>query len=318
MRIGEDYSVVNKEEFYFDSRDGEHKIHAIKWIPEEEKPVCILQIVHGMSEYIDRYDDFARFLANKGILVVGDDHLGHGKSVKPGEPYGYFCKEDAPTVLVRDEHRLKKMIQEKYPGVPYLILGHSMGSFITRNYLMRYGSGVNGALIVGTGMQSKPTLLCARALAAIEKVFCGEKHVSKLVDKAAFGVYNKKIESPKTSFDWLSRNEENVQKYINDPMCGFIFTVNGFQTLFKLIYHLHDTEKLKQMPVNLPIFFLAGADDPVGNYGKSVEKVYESFRAIGMENVQIKLYPKDRHEILNEVDKEEVYADIYRWILQRI
>ena len=316
--IGEDCSVVNKEEFYFDSRDGEHKIHAIKWIPEEEKPVCILQIVHGMSEYIDRYDDFARFLADKGILVVGDDHLGHGKSVKAGEPYGYFCKEDAPTVLVRDEHRLKKMIQGKYPGVPYLILGHSMGSFITRNYLMRYGSGVDGALIVGTGMQSKPILLCARALAAVEKAFCGAEHVSKLVDKAAFGVYNKKIESPKTSFDWLSRNEENVKRYIDDPMCGFIFTVNGFQTLFKLIYNLHDTEKLKQMPANLPIFFLAGADDPVGNYGKSVEKVYQSFCDIGMENVQMKLYPKDRHEILNEVDKDDVYADIYRWILQRI
>ncbi len=309
---------MNKEEFYFDSRDGDHKIHAIKWVPEVAKPVCILQIVHGMSEYIDRYDDFARFLADKGILVVGDDHLGHGKSVRPGEPYGYFCKEDAPTVLVRDEHRLKKMIQEKYPGVPYLILGHSMGSFITRNYLMRYGSGINGALIVGTGMQSKPTLLCARALAAIEKVFCGAEHVSKLVDKAAFGVYNKRIKSPKTSFDWLSRNEENVRKYIDDPLCGFIFTVNGFQTLFKLIYDLHDTEKLKQMPANLPIFFLSGADDPVGNYGKSVEMVYQSFRAMGMENVQMKLYPKDRHELLNEVDKEDVYGDIYRWILQRI
>ena len=310
--------MINKEEFYFDSRDGEHKIHAIKWIPEAEKPVCILQIVHGMSEYIDRYDDIAKYLADKGILVVGDDHLGHGKSVKPGEPYGYFCKEDAPTVLVRDEHRLKKMMQEKYPGVPYLILGHSMGSFITRNYLMRYGSGIDGAIIVGTGMQPKPVLLCALMLAAIEKVFCGEKHVSKLVDKAAFGVYNKRIEAPKTSFDWLSRNEDNVRKYVDDPLCGFIFTVNGFQTLFKLIYNLHDTEKLKQMPANLPIFFLSGADDPVGDYGRSVERVYQSFREIGMENVQMKLYPKDRHELLNEVDKEEVYGDIYRWILQRI
>lgn len=310
--------MINKEEFYFDSRDGEHKIHAIRWIPEAKKPVCVLQIVHGMSEHIDRYDDFANYLAGKGILVVGDDHLGHGKSVNPGESYGYFCKEDAPTVLVRDEHRLKKMMQEKNPGVPYLILGHSMGSFITRNYLMRYGSGIDGALIVGTGMQSKHALMFARALAAIEKVFCGEKHVSKLVDKAAFGVYNKKIEEPRTSFDWLSRNEDNVRKYIDDPLCGFIFTVNGFQTLFKLIYNLHDTEKLKKMPANLPIFFLAGAEDPVGNYGKSVETVYKSFREIGMENVQMKLYPKDRHELLNEVDKEDVYADIYRWILQRI
>ena len=113
--------MVKKQEFYFESRDREHKIHAIRWIPETERPVCIVQIVHGMAEYIDRYDEFASFLAGKGILVVGDDHLGHGKSVQQGEPYGYFCREDAATVLVRDEHRLKKMTQEQYPGVPYII-----------------------------------------------------------------------------------------------------------------------------------------------------------------------------------------------------
>ena len=309
--------MIKKEDFYFDSRDGEHKIHGIRWIPEE-RPVCIVQIVHGMAEYIDRYDEFARYLADKGIMVVGDDHLGHGKSVKPGEKYGYFCKEDAPTVLVRDEHRLKKITQKQYAGVPYIILGHSMGSFIVRNYLFRYGTGIDGALIVGTGMQSKPVLLCARILAGIDGALFGAGHISKLVDKAAFGVYNKRIDSPKTPFDWLSRNEDNVRRYINDPMCGFIFTANGFQTLFRLIRNLHDVEKLKKMPHSLPVFFLAGADDPVGDYGRSVERVYKSFKELGMENVQMKLYPKDRHEILNEVDREDIYGDIYRWILQRI
>lgn len=310
--------MIKKEEFYFDSRDGEHKIHAVKWIPETEKPVCILQIVHGMAEYVERYDEFAAYLANKGILVVGDDHLGHGKSVTPGEPYGYFCKEDAPTVLVRDEHRLKKMIQEQHVGVPYIILGHSMGSFITRNYLLRYGSGIDGAIIMGTGMQPKAVVMAAAALAAFQKVFCGGRHVSKLIDKAAFGSYNKRIESPKTDADWLSANEENVQKYLEDPLCGFVFTVNGFQTLFKLIRNLYDKEKLKTMPKNLPVFFVAGAEDPVGDYGRSVERVYQSYKDLGMENVQIKLYPGDRHEILNETDREDIYGDIYRWLLQRI
>ena len=271
-----------------------------------------------MAEYIDRYDEFARYLADKGIMVVGDDHLGHGKSVRPGEKYGYFCKADASTVLVRDEHRLKKITQKQYAGVPYIILGHSMGSFIARNYLYRYGTGIDGALIVGTGMQSKPILLCARILAGIDGALFGADHISKLVDKAAFGVYNKKIDSPKTPFDWLSRNEDNVRRYIDDPMCGFIFTANGFQTLFRLIRNLHDVEKLKKMPRSLPVFFLAGADDPVGDYGRSVERVYKSFQELGMENVQMKLYPKDRHEILNEVDREDIYGDIYRWILQRI
>ena len=310
--------MVNKEELYFDSRDGEHKIHAVRWIPDGEKPACILQIVHGMAEYIDRYDDFARFLADRGILVVGDDHLGHGKSVKPGEPYGYFCKEDAPTVLVRDEHRLKKMTQEQYTGVPYIILGHSMGSFITRNYLLKYGTGIDGAIIMGTGMYSRPSLVCGRALAALQRVFCGADHASKLLNMVVFGAYNKRIKSPKTPFDWFSRNEDNVREYINDPLCGFTFTVNGFQTLFKLIYNLHDKEKLSKMPKNLPVFFLSGADDPVGDYGRSVELTYRSYQEIGMENVQMKLYPEDRHELLNEVDKEDVYGDIYRWILQRV
>lgn len=312
-----DYRMTKKQDFYFDSRDGEHKIHAVRWSPEE-RPVCIVQIVHGMSEYIDRYDEFARYLADKGIMVVGDDHLGHGKSVRAGEKYGYFCKEDAPTVLVRDEHRLKKITQEQYAGVPYIILGHSMGSFITRNYLFRYGTGIDGAIIVGTGMQPKSVLLFARILAGIDGALFGADHVSKLVDKAAFGVYNKKIKSPKTPFDWLSRNEDNVRKYIDDPMCGFIFTDNGFQTLFRLIRNLHDVGKLKQMPLSLPVLFLAGTDDPVGDYGRSVERVYKSFQELGMENVQMKLYPGDRHEILNEVDREDIYGDIYRWILQRI
>ena len=310
--------MVKKEDFYFDSRDGEHKIHAVKWIPDAQKPACILQVVHGMAEYIDRYDDFARFLADRGILVVGDDHLGHGRSVTPGEPYGYFCREDAPTVLVRDEHRLKKMMQEQYAGVPYIILGHSMGSFITRNYLLKYGAGIDGAIIMGTGMQPKPVLMCALALAAVQRMIFGADHVGKLIDKLAFGAYGKRIKSPKTSFDWLSRNEDNVRKYVKDPLCGFTFTVNGFQTLFTLIYNLHDREKISKMPKNLPVFFLSGADDPVGDYGGSVELVCRSFEEIGMENVQMKLYPKDRHEILNEVDKEDVYGDIYRWILQRV
>lgn len=311
-------SMVTKEEFYYDSRDGEHKIHAVRWLPETPKPVCIVQIIHGMAEYIERYDELARFLAEKGILVVGDDHLGHGKTVRPGEAYGYFCKDDAATVLVRDEHRLKKITQEQYPGVPYVILGHSMGSFIARNYLLRYGTGIQGAIICGTGMQSKATLAGGRVVAAIQRVFCGDRHVSKLLDKMAFGTYNKRVGTPQTAYDWLSRNPDNVKKYMDDPLCGFVFTVNGFRTLFKLIGNLHDKEALSGMPKSLPVFFIAGEADPVGNYGESVKKVYQSFQDMGMEKVQLKLYPEERHEIFNEEARQDIYMDVYRWLLQRI
>lgn len=310
--------MIRKEAFYFDSRDRESKIHAVKWKPDVEKPVCIFQIVHGMAEHIERYDEFATFLAQKGILVVGDDHLGHGKSVPEGGTYGYFCKEDAAGVLVRDEHRLKKIMQEQYPGVPYLILGHSMGSFIVRNYLFHYGSGIGGAIIVGTGMQSKFTLLAARTVTAIQKWFLGPKHVGKFIDKASFGKFNDRFSPARTNADWLSRNEENVDRYLADPMCGFVFTLNGFAALFQLIHNCYDAEKIEKMPKQLPVLLLSGADDPVGNYGKSVENVYRSYLEHGMQNVQMKLYEKDRHELLNEVDREQVYGEIYRWILQRI
>ena len=310
--------MIRKEEFYFDSRDQQNKIHAVKWIPDVEKPVCIFQIVHGMAEHIDRYDEFARFLAGKGILVVGEDHLGHGKSVPEGGTYGYFCEHDAANVVVRDVHRLKKIMQEQYPGVLYLILGHSMGSFILRNYLFRYGSGVDGAIIVGTGMQAKSTVIMARAVTAIQKVFCGPKHVGKFVDKASFGSYNDRFEPTRTSVDWLSRETANVDRYLADPMCGFTFTLNGFATLFKLIHNCYDREKVESMPKQLPVMLIAGADDPVGNYGKSVEMVYQSYLDAGMQNVQMKLYENDRHELLNESDRVSVYEDIYRWILQRM
>ncbi len=310
--------MIRKEEFYFDSRDQQNKIHAVKWIPDVEKPVCIFQIVHGMAEHIDRYDEFARFLAEKGILVVGEDHLGHGKSVPEGGTYGYFCEHDAANVVVRDVHRLKKIIQEQYPGVLYLILGHSMGSFILRNYLFRYGSGVDGAIIVGTGMQPKSTLILARTVTAIQKVFCGAKHVGKFIDKASFGSYNDRFEPARTAVDWLSRETANVDRYLADPMCGFTFTLNGFATLFKLIHNCYDREKIESMPKQLPVMLIAGADDPVGNYGKSIELVYQSYLDAGMQNVQMKLYENDRHELLNETDRVSVYEDIYRWILQRI
>ncbi|MCM1263407.1 MAG: alpha/beta hydrolase [Butyrivibrio sp.] len=310
--------MVRKEDFYFDSREQGQKIHAVKWLPEIEKPHCILQIIHGMAEYIERYDEFARFLAEKGILVVGDDHLGHGKSVKEGGVYGYFCENDAPNVLVRDEHRLKKTIQEQYPGVKYLILGHSMGSFILRNYLLRYGTGVDGAIIVGTGMVPKAAIFAARIVIAVQKLFCGSKHTSKLLDKLIFGGYNKGFKPSRTPADWISKNEANVDKYIADPLCGFVFTVNGFETLMKLIDNCCHNESFGNLPKDLPMMMISGSDDPVGSYGKGVEQAYNAYLQYGMTNVRTKLYESDRHEVLNEADRELVYGDIYRWILQRL
>ena len=306
-----------KREFQYPSRDGVTKIHAIEWEPEGEIRV-VLQLCNGMVEFIDRYDAFAKFLNEHGIYVVGHDHLGHGKSVAEGGTFGYFCEQDPATVVVRDVHRLKKITEEQYPQVPYIILGHSMGSFIARNYLCRYGSGIGGAVIVGTGMQSAGLIFASKAMAGIQKLFCGPKHVSHFIDKAAFGGYNKRIDSPRTSSDWLSRNTDNVDRYIADELCGFTFTVNGFQTLLELIRRLQKQENLEKVPQNLPILMVSGAEDPVGDYGKGVHKACDSLKRAGVKNITVKLYENDRHELLNEDDAETAMEDIWQWICKEV
>lgn len=305
---------MRKEEFYFDSRDNHSKIHAVRWMPDSENVTAVVQIVHGMAEYGERYEAFAKFLTERGFVVTAEDHLGHGKSVAEDNIQGYFCEQDAATVVVRDVHRLKKMTQEIYPGVPYFILGHSMGSFILRNYIGRYGTGIHGAMIVGTGSQPAALLACSKALAALEGFFRGQKHVSRFLDKCAFSGYNRQIKNARTSFDWLSRNTENVDAYLADKDCGFTFTVNGFKTLFTLISRCQKKEHLNNIPKELPLLVTAGAADPVGAYGKGVQKAYEALKKVGIKNLEIKLYPEDRHEILNETDREQVMEDIARWL----
>ena len=305
---------MKKENIYFESRDGVSKLHAIVWSDETKKPIGILQIIHGMAEYIDRYDDFARFMVEKGYVVVGDDHLGHGDSVGENGTFGYFCKKDPATVLVRDEHRLKKLMEAKYKGVPYYILGHSMGSFIARNYLNRYGSGIQGMIVMGTGNQSKALLSASKVLVGLTGFFCGEKHVAKFINKLAFGTYNRAIEDAKTNVDWLTKDETIVDKYIADERCGFTFTVNGFRGLFELIYRLQKPKNFVNIPKQIPVFLVSGEEDPVGDYGEGVIGAKNDLVRAGLENVSMKLYPGDRHEILNETDKDIVYQDIYEWL----
>lgn len=308
---------MKKEEFFFESRDGASRIHAVRYTPDGEVK-GVLQIIHGMAEYIERYEDFAEYMTSRGFVVTGDDHLGHGKTVPEGGIYGYFCEQDPATVVVRDVHRLKKMTQEAYPGVPYIIMGHSMGSFICRNYIYKYGKGVDAAIIMGTGMQPKGLIAVSRFVAGAQKLFCGSKHVSKFINNLAFGGYNKKINNVQNGFEWLSANDENVQKYMDDKLCGFVFTVNGFQTLFELIWRLHDKKNMALVPSTLPILMVSGEDDPVGDYGKGVHMAKKSLEAAGVEDISLKLYPGMRHEILNEKECDVVKEDIYNWILEKL
>lgn len=305
---------MNKEEFYFDSRDAQTKLHAVRYTPDDGEVRCVVQIVHGMAEYVERYEEFAQFLTDRHCAVTGEDHLGHGKSVGPDGTYGYFCAQDAATVVVRDVHRLKKMTQAAYPDAPYFILGHSMGSFILRNYLCRYGSGITGAIIMGTGMQPGALVTASKVLAAVIGVFAGPKKVSRFLDRAAFGQFNKKIPNPRTQSDWLTREKDRVDAYIADPLCGFVFTVNGFRTLAELIARIQKPENLEKIPKTLPVFMVSGSDDPVGEYGEGVRRAMRSMEEAGVKDIKLKLYEGDRHELLNETDREQVMKDIYDWM----
>lgn len=305
---------MKKEEFYYDSRDNCSRIHAVRYTPENQEPVCVVQIIHGMAEYIERYEDFAGFLTGQGCVVTGNDHLGHGKSVGEDKLYGYFCEQDPATVLVRDVHRLKKMTQQVYPGLPYVIIGHSMGSFILRNYLTMYGTGITGAVIMGTGYRTMSSIRAARFAVDFQKLFLGARHVSKFSDKVSFGSYNKRIPDAKTAFDWLCKDAESVQRYIDDPLCGYVFTLNGFQTLTELIMRANDPKRLQKIPADLPLMVISGDADPLGEYGEGIPKVCEALRSAGVKDVEMHLCEGGRHELLNEPERAQIMEEILTWI----
>jgi alpha-beta hydrolase superfamily lysophospholipase len=306
--------MVRKEELTYKSRDRQSTIHAIKWIPEGQ-PVALLQIIHGMQEYIDRYDEFARYLAERGILVMGNDHLGHGKSVTGNGTYGFFCKDDPATVLVRDAHRLKKTVQEEYPGIPVFILGHSFGSFVAREYITRYGTGIQGAIIQGTAFMPTGTINSLTSLVNFMQVIMGTKYRSTMINNMAFKGYLKKIPNPRTKFDWLSHNEESIDKYIADPADNFVFTLNGFGTMAELLKRVQDKDKMEDIPKKLPILITAGKEDPVGDYGEAPMKLFDIYKKqLQLENVELKLYDGMRHELQQEIGREQVFADQYEWL----
>jgi alpha-beta hydrolase superfamily lysophospholipase len=275
---------------------------------------AILQISHGMSEYVDRYDRLADFLAQQGILVVGNDHLGHGETAIDDNELGYFPTKELSKTVVDDLYKVTKTIRAEYPTVPFFLMGHSMGSFMARRYMMTYGRQLKGAILMGTGSQPAATLAAARTIATGMAAVKGEKHRSKVMLKLAFGAYNQRIHPLRTEYDWLSRNADNVDVYLDDPHCGFMFTVNGYQTLFDVLSFIQDEKNIQKLPMEVPTLLLSGTDDPVGHYGKDIQNIQETYRKAGMKHIDMKLYQGDRHELLNELDYEQVQADILDFV----
>lgn len=305
-----------KREFTFLSKEGKTNIHAIEWIPEG-KVLGVLQICHGMVEYIDRYHDFAEYMAGNGYYVVGHDHLGHGQSVTSAENLGYFAEKDGNACVIADIHTLRQLTAEKYPDVPYVMLGHSMGSFLLRQYLGTYAEGLTAAIIMGTGQQPDLILGAGKMICRLIAGVKGWTHRSKLVNGMAIGGYNKRFAKENCPAAWLSKDTGNTMKYASDPLCTYIFTVNAYYNMFIGMSIMNRQEKAGQFRKGLPILLVAGQDDPVGNFGKSVDSLYKFYKKHGIQDVQRKLYAEDRHEILNELDKAVVYEDILNWINEK-
>ncbi len=306
-----------KQEFTFPSKDGATQIYATEWKPEGEIR-AVLQISHGMDEFIDRYDRYARFLNEHGFLVVGNDHLGHGRSVRSDEFLGYFGNPHGNECLIADLHTLREMKQQEYAGVPYFMLGHSMGSFLIRQYMEMHGEGLAGVVVMGTGSQSKGTLTAAKTIAKVIKTFHGWKYRSKFLDGLAAGSYNKKFEPARTDHDWLTKDTDIVDWYLQQPWCTFTFTVNGYYQMFRGIEYIQAPEHIARIPKDLPVYLVSGEEDPVGNFGKGVQEVYDALKAAGIRDLEMKLYPGDRHEILNELDYQDVYAEQLAWMEARM
>lgn len=306
---------MNKFEFTYLSSDNKTDIHAIKWVPDTEIK-AILQICHGMVEFIDRYDEFATYLADNGILVVGNDHLGHGQSVTEKENLGYFS-ENGNQNVIQDMNTLHLLMLEEYKNIPYFILGHSMGSFLTRQYLIGFSDTLAGAIIMGTGFKPTAVTKMGMFMCTVISKFKGEKHRSNFINNMGMGTYNKKF-GAKDGKEWLSRNKENVEKYINEPLNSFTFTLNGYYNLFKGLNIVCNEKEVSKMRKDLPVLFVSGSDDPVGDFGVGVKKTFDMFKKVGMQNVEMKLYKDDRHEILNEVDRKHVFEDMLGFILKGV
>ncbi len=288
------------------------------WLPEKDVSLKgIVQIAHGMAEHAKRYEEFASYLTKNGYAVYANDHRGHGKTAGSVENLGFFSKENGWKKVVNDLKLLNQHIKKKHNTIPLFVLGHSMGSFLTRQYLMDPKIKLHGALLSGTanhpGVLGKVGLFLTKLLL----LFNNPKSPSSLMDSLSFKAYNKAFKPNRTSFDWLSKDEKKVDEYVSDSYCGTIFSVQFYNDLLKGLLYISDIKNIKKTNQNIPILVFSGANDPVGENGKGVQKFYTKLKTAGIKDITLKLFEDGRHEMLNETNRKEVYAYILQWLNKR-
>ncbi len=307
---------MQEEEFYFKSNGRD--IHTYKWWNEDSEDKGIVQISHGMVEHAGRYDEFAERLTEEGFVVFANDHRGHGETVGACEGIVCFADRDGWRLVVEDMYNLTELIKEDYEGLPFFLFGHSMGSLLSRDYIYRHGEELDGLILSGTSSYPGFKIKILKMIARMQSFIKGGRSESPFLNNMVFGRYNKQFENTKTKFDWLSRDEEEVDEYIKDPECGNVPTVRFFLDLIDGIETVHEKKIIDRTPENLPILLISGDMDPVGNFGEGVEEVRDLYRYAGVTDVSCNLYEGARHELLHETNREEVFEDIIIWMDERI
>jgi alpha-beta hydrolase superfamily lysophospholipase len=300
------------ERIQYPCADGENTVSAYVWTPGDIEPRMVVQLCHGMCEYVERYDAWARQFAEQGIVFCGNDHLGHGRTAKCDDDLGYTAPEGGADILVEDAHSLTRLMRKKYPSLPLVLYGHSMGSFVARAYLTRYGNEVDGALISGTAGPGQPTAIALQLTRLIGNTR-GMRTRSKLLTALAFGAYNNRYKKENDPASWITRIEDVRKRYSADPWCNYVFTAAGYNTLFTLLDTVSRRDWASKLPKDLPIHLFAGDGDPVGAYGRGVTEVFRRLREAGC-NVSMKLYEGGRHEMHNEQNADEVLSDLLAFL----
>ncbi|HZK34086.1 MAG TPA: alpha/beta hydrolase [Bacillota bacterium] len=305
---------MKAEHFTFSNEKGQD-IYVYRWLPKKDCRIKgVLQISHGMAEHAGRYERLADFLTQHGYIIYANDQRGHGKTAGHIDNVGYIG-EDGFSGMVLDMKQLTDIIKMEYPGMPLIVLGHSMGSFLTQRYIQRWGQGIEGAILSGSNGERGLDIKLAIGIARLQAFLLGKRKRSRLLKFLTFSVYNSAFRPARTPFDWLSRDKDEVDEYIADKYCGGVYTTSFFLDFFRLLDKLYDREAAGRIPKDLSLNIISGAMDPVGGQGKGVRKLIDFYKGLGLNNVSSKLYPGARHELLNEVNRDEVMEDILLWLV---
>lgn len=309
---------MKSEHFTFKTSDG-IQVFVYKWLPDNPSAVkAAVQIAHGMAEHAARYERFADALTGAGYAIYANDHRGHGKTAGTQENVGYFADENGWERVVSDMHALTGIIKKEIPDKPVLLFGHSMGSFLSRHYAMLYTKELSGLVLSGTGGDPGALGKAGLFIARMEAKIRGRKAKSEIMNKLSFGAFNNAFKPNRTDYDWLSRDNAEVDKYINDPWCGAVFTAGFFCDMLNGLAFINKKENIEKISKNLPVYIFSGAKDPVGANTKGVTQVYNSLKDMGLGDVTLKFYEEGRHESLNEINRDEVYKDVMAWLDKHI